>query len=114
MSDPLSRPTATRTSAGRVEYGPVSDSRKSVAIAKLFNFQYCGRVKILTTQEAVECLGIIDARARILTLSGGLPSHRFGRSHMIKETDLRLILDRKLERPAKAKEVMKKAKGKQK
>jgi excisionase family DNA binding protein len=41
--------------------------------------------------QAAERLGVTDARVQALILSGRLPSQQFRRSHMIKETDLRLV-----------------------
>ena len=57
----------------------------------------------LTTQEAAEKLGVSVRRIVALINSGDLPSSRIGRSHVIKETDLELVKDRKPGRPAKDK-----------
>jgi excisionase family DNA binding protein len=57
----------------------------------------------LTTKEAAEKLGVTPARVRQLILSGDLPAEKFGRDLMIKETDLKLVEDRPMGRPPKAK-----------
>jgi excisionase family DNA binding protein len=57
----------------------------------------------LTTREVAERLGVTAARVRQLVLSGDLPAEKFGRDLMIKETDLRLVADRPMGRPPKAK-----------
>ncbi len=55
----------------------------------------------LTTQEAAEKLSVSVRRIVALINSGDLPSTRIGRSHVIKESDLKLVEDRKPGRPAK-------------
>ncbi len=55
----------------------------------------------LTTIEAAEKLEISVRRVVALINSGDLPSARIGRSHVIKESDLKLVKDRKPGRPAK-------------
>lgn len=57
----------------------------------------------LTTKEAAERLGVTPARVRQLILSGELPAEKFGRDLMIKAADLKLVEDRPIGRPAKAK-----------
>ncbi|MDQ3801808.1 MAG: helix-turn-helix domain-containing protein [Acidobacteriota bacterium] len=56
----------------------------------------------LTTQEAADKLGVSVRRVVALINSGNLPSTRIGRSHVIKESDLKLVKDRKPGRPAKS------------
>jgi len=58
-------------------------------------------MKLLTTQEAADRLGITTGRVRILILSGRLPAEKFGRAHMIREGDLALVEDRQPGRPRK-------------
>lgn len=58
---------------------------------------------MLTTGEAAARLGVSQARVRALIAAGRLPSQQYGRDHMIKETDLKLVEDRKPGRPPKAK-----------
>lgn len=55
----------------------------------------------VTTQEAAEKLGVSVRRVVALINSGDLPSSRVGRSHVIKESDLKLVEDRKPGRPPK-------------
>jgi excisionase family DNA binding protein len=45
--------------------------------------------ELLTTQEAAEELGVTDSRVRQLIIDGKLPAQKFGRSHMIKRSDLK-------------------------
>ena len=58
---------------------------------------------MLTTEEAAAQLDITSARVRQMIIAGRLPAQRFGRSHMILESDLQLVEDRKPGRPPKAK-----------
>ena len=57
-------------------------------------------------------LGISVRRLQALVKSERLPATRFGRALMIKESDLRLVENRKPGRPSKAKEATKKTKDK--
>ncbi len=57
----------------------------------------------ITTKEAAERLGVSPARIRQLVLAGELPAEKFGRDLMIKESDLKLVEDRPMGRPPKAK-----------
>ena len=54
----------------------------------------------LTTKEVAERLGITVPRVHALIKAGRLPVQRFGRAYMIKESDLKLVKDRKPGRPA--------------
>ena len=60
-------------------------------------------MKMLTTTEAAERLGVTVRRVNDLISSGRLPSERFGRAHMIRESDLQLVEGRQPGRPPKAK-----------
>ena len=60
-------------------------------------------VNSLTTREVAERLNISMRRVRALIESGQLPSKQYGRDHLIKESDLELVKDRKPGRPAKEK-----------
>lgn len=57
----------------------------------------------ITTKEAADRLGVSAARVRQLVLAGDLPAEKFGRDLMIKESDLKLVEDRPMGRPPKAK-----------
>lgn len=60
-------------------------------------------MKILTTKEAAERLGVTVRRVSALIEAGRLPAARFGRAYMIKESDLKLVEDRSPGRPSKVK-----------
>jgi len=60
-------------------------------------------VNSLTTREVAERLNISMRRVRALIESGQLPSKQYGRDHLIKESDLKLVKDRKPGRPSKEK-----------
>jgi excisionase family DNA binding protein len=62
---------------------------------------YIQNMKMLTTREAADKLGVSDTRIRQMILSGRLPASQFGKAHVIKEDDLKLVADRKPGRPAK-------------
>ena len=57
--------------------------------------------ELLTTQEAAAELGVTDSRVRQLVLDGKLPARKFGRSHMIKRSDLKLVVTGHRGRPRK-------------
>lgn len=57
--------------------------------------------ELLTTQEAATELGVTDSRVRQLVLDGKLPARKFGRSHMIKRSDLKLVVIGNRGRPRK-------------
>jgi excisionase family DNA binding protein len=58
--------------------------------------------RMLTTPEVADRLGISTRRVLALIYSGRLPSQQFGRDHLVKESDLNLVEDRKPGRPRKA------------
>jgi excisionase family DNA binding protein len=59
---------------------------------------------LLTTQQAAAELGVSDSRVRQLIISGKLPAQSFGRSHMIKRSDLKNVVVGNRGRPPKAKQ----------
>ena len=59
---------------------------------------------MLTTSEVAERLNVSMRRVRALIEAGRLPSKQFGRDHLIKESDLKLVADRKPGRPFKQSE----------
>ena len=61
---------------------------------------------LITTKIASEKLGVSQERVRQLIISGRLPSQQFGRDHLIKESDLNLVSDRKAGRPKKVVEAI--------
>ena len=58
-------------------------------------------MKTLTTTEAAQRLGVTVRRVNDLITSGRLPAARFGRAYMIKESDLKLVENRKAGRPGR-------------
>ncbi len=59
--------------------------------------------RLLTTEETAARLEVTPARVRQMIIAGRLPAQRFGRSHMILESDLATVEDRKPGRPPKVK-----------
>ncbi|MDQ3255017.1 MAG: helix-turn-helix domain-containing protein [Acidobacteriota bacterium] len=59
--------------------------------------------RMLTTPEVAERLGVTIRRVLALIQAGRLPSQQYGRDHLIKESDLKLVEDRQPGRPPKAK-----------
>lgn len=53
----------------------------------------------LTTKEVAERLGVTVGRVRQMIADGQLPAQKIGRDNFIKETDLKLVKDRKVGRP---------------
>lgn len=60
-------------------------------------------MKLLTTKEVAERLGVTVKRVQQLIAAGRLPAEKMGRDYFIKEADLKLVADRKPGRPRKAK-----------
>ena len=56
---------------------------------------------LLTTQQAAEELGVTDSRVRQLIISGKLPAQSFGRSHVIRRSDLKKVVIGNRGRPPK-------------
>lgn len=59
--------------------------------------------KILTTKEAAQILGVHQSRIYALIDSNRLKATRFGKSWIIKESDLADVQERKVGRPKKDK-----------
>jgi excisionase family DNA binding protein len=57
----------------------------------------------LTTQQAADKLGVTAGRVRQMIADKQLPTTKFGHVHMINEDDLKLVENRKVGRPPKAK-----------
>lgn len=57
----------------------------------------------ITTKIAAEKLGVSMRRVTALIKEGRLPSMQVGREHLIKESDLELVRERKAGRPPKTK-----------
>jgi excisionase family DNA binding protein len=60
--------------------------------------------KMLTTSEVAGKLGVSLRRVRQFIEEGRLPSRQFGRDHLINESDLKLVEERKPGRPPKVRE----------
>jgi excisionase family DNA binding protein len=70
-------------------------------------------VKLLSTKEASERLGVSVLRIQQLIWDGRLPAQKVGRDYVINESDLKLVENRKPGRPKKAvKKESSKSKGK--
>jgi excisionase family DNA binding protein len=54
---------------------------------------------MLTTEETAARLQVTGSRVRAMIRDGRLPAQKFGHVHMIKESDLKLVADRKTGRP---------------
>jgi excisionase family DNA binding protein len=61
-------------------------------------------MKLLTTKEVAEQLGVSVRRVHALIQAERLTAEKFGRDYMIKEEDLKPVQDRKPGRPPKAKD----------
>jgi excisionase family DNA binding protein len=69
-------------------------------------------MKLISTKEAAEKLGVSTLRVQQLIWGGRLPANKIGRDYVIQETDLKLVADRKPGRPSKAKTIAKATKTK--
>jgi excisionase family DNA binding protein len=69
-------------------------------------------MKLLTTKEAAERLGVTVQRIHALIKSGRLPAQKLGRDYFIQEADLRLVEGRKPGRPSKQEIKQKKSSSK--
>jgi excisionase family DNA binding protein len=58
-------------------------------------------MKLLTTAEVAERLGVHRTRVNVLIKEGRLPAQQFGRAFLIEEKDLKFVEDRKAGRPRK-------------
>lgn len=64
-------------------------------------------MRLLTVLEAAEKLGIHRSRVHVLIKENRLPATQYGRAYLIKESDLKLVEERKVGRPPKEKEIEK-------
>jgi excisionase family DNA binding protein len=63
-------------------------------------YRYIGRVKLLTTVQAAETLGLSARRIRALIAAGKLPAQKLGRDYLIEDRSLRSVrVYRKAGRP---------------
>lgn len=56
---------------------------------------------LLTTKETADKLGVSIRRVQAMITDGVLPATKLGRDYVIKESDLKLVEDRKPGRPPK-------------
>jgi excisionase family DNA binding protein len=59
-------------------------------------------MKLLTTPEVADRLGITVTRVQQMIAAGRLPAEKMGRDYFIKEDDLKLVENRKAGRPPKS------------
>ena len=59
--------------------------------------------RLLSTNEVAEKLGVTSIRVRAMIRNDQLPAQKIGRDYVIKESDLKLVEDRKPGRPPKDK-----------
>jgi excisionase family DNA binding protein len=58
-------------------------------------------MKLLTTKETAEKLGVSVRRVQAMITDGSLSATKLGRDYVIKESDLESVKDRKPGRPSK-------------
>ena len=56
---------------------------------------------LLTTKEVAKILGVSMRQVQALITNRKLPAQKYGRDYFIKESDLKLVEDRKVGRPKK-------------
>jgi excisionase family DNA binding protein len=60
-------------------------------------------MKLLTTAQVAERLGVHRTRVNVLIREGRLPAQQFGRAYLVDEKDLALVAERTVGRPSKSK-----------
>ena len=60
-------------------------------------------MKLLTTKEVAERLGVSIRRVQAMITAGRLPATRLGRDYLVNEKDLKIVEIRKPGRPTAAK-----------
>lgn len=58
-------------------------------------------MNLLTVQQAAEKLGVHRSRVHALIKAERLPAQKYGNQYLIKESDLKLVEERKTGRPPK-------------
>jgi excisionase family DNA binding protein len=58
-------------------------------------------MKLLTTAQVAERLGVHRTRVNVLIQEGRLPAQKFGRAYLVQEKDLQLVSHRPVGRPPK-------------
>ncbi len=67
----------------------------------VFNESYKVIMKLLSSSQAAEKLGVHITRVQVLIREGRLPAQKVGRNYVIDEADLKVVKDRKPGRPKK-------------
>ena len=67
-------------------------------------------MKLLTTAEVADRLGVHQTRVQVLIREGRLPAQKFGKMFLVDEKHLKLVADRKPGRP-RSKGKAKRARG---
>lgn len=60
-------------------------------------------MKLISSAEAAEKLGVHITRVQVLIRAGRLPAQKIGPNYILNEDDLKLVADRKPGRPPKGK-----------
>ena len=68
-------------------------------------------MNLLTTNQVAERLGVTTKRIQAMIRDGRLPAEKMGRDYFIKESDLKLVENRKPGRPPKPTNKKTKAEG---
>lgn len=76
---------------------------KLSTLTDTFCISYKMDMKLLTTAEVAQRLGVHRTRVNVLIKEGRLPAQQFGRAYLINEKDLKLVENRKTGRPRKSK-----------
>lgn len=77
-------------------------SRKELsALTGVFNESYKMIMKLLSSSQAAEKLGVHITRVQVLIREGRLPAQKVGRNYVIDEANLKLVKERKPGRPKK-------------
>src|SRR5215468_4711683 len=100
-----SRPVLKNHAIRKLYRMPQSLSSKIFGLTKGFIYCRLCPMSALTTKDAAEKLGVSPRRILQFIDEGRLPAERFGRDYMIKESDLKLVQDRKPGRPPGKKKV---------
>jgi excisionase family DNA binding protein len=76
-------------------------NKKASALTEIFSSGYKAAMKLISTAEAAEKLGVHITRVQVLIRQGRLPAQKVGRNYVIDEGDLKLVENRKPGRPKK-------------
>jgi len=74
------------------------------ALTDIYIRRISSAMKLISTAEAAEKLGVHITRVQVLIREGRLPAQMIGGSYVINEDDLKLVADRKPGRPSKSKQ----------